>query len=477
MAKVRDPILFSGHFKIDPNYLNEAGLIDPFINVDTQLFIDPVLLPKSANEIIKTEAFRAFRDHFDNFVRLLIISKNNGDAAWRGAERLLDLHEPPENGLGYGGRGRSGSSRPDEIRDTILQTSKEVIDLGARDPEMISLMGFFEQGVGPDTISDFTTRVIVRQLAKITEAFCLKHGIPVKKQTEQQEYALPCFKDSKGREKSTVLVPRDIVRDLPVANDWSDIEAATAANQNIRNRVNVLLGGIAQPTVADRKAALRSAAMESAELFDSFLQAVKSFAAHYDPNEDALGYYRLKSILSGDKSQFKAAKSHDLSKGIPAIIAMVHETIAMFKHHVENGNLWEELWIDGVPKRERAAQLIYYAMADCFCIANNIDISPEAHMGGGPIDFKFSKGYNARVLVEMKRSGGTVIHGYEKQLEIYKKAARTFHGIFVVMNFGDMGDKLTQIRAIRDTRIKAGEVASDIVVIDATRKASASKRR
>src|SRR5216684_110390 len=53
-----------------------------------------------------------------------------------------------------------------------------------------------------------------------------------------------------------------------------------------------------------------------------------------------------------------------------------------------------------------------------------VDISPEANMGG-PIDFKFSRGYSARVLVEMKRSSGTVVHGYEKQLEFYKTASQT----------------------------------------------------
>jgi hypothetical protein len=109
--------------------LNEAGFIDPFLNVDTQLFIDPILLEKSANPVIRTEALGAFRVHFGSFVRLLVISKTEGDAAWRAAQVLLNLHEPPENGLGYGGSGRSGSSRPDEVRDAILRTAKEIVDL------------------------------------------------------------------------------------------------------------------------------------------------------------------------------------------------------------------------------------------------------------------------------------------------------------------------------------------------------------
>jgi hypothetical protein len=83
MSKVKNPILFSAHYGIDPERLSEAGLIDPFLNVDTQLFIDPVLLQKSANPIIRTEALQAFRGHFDNFVRLLVISQREGNAAWR----------------------------------------------------------------------------------------------------------------------------------------------------------------------------------------------------------------------------------------------------------------------------------------------------------------------------------------------------------------------------------------------------------
>ena len=93
-------------------------------------------------------------------------------------------------------------------------------------------------------------------------------------------------------------------------------------------------------------------------------------------------------------------------------------------------------------------------------------------MGGGPIDFKFSSGYKARVLVEMKRSGGTVVHGYEKQLEFYKTASQTDFAVFVVVDYGDGGNKMNEISNIREERLKRGERASEIVVIDATPKAS-----
>lgn len=477
MARVVSPTLFSVYFGIDPSALERAGLIDPFVDVDTQLFIDPVLLEKSSNPVMAKDAIGTFRTHFSNFVRLLTISRHEGDAAWRAAGRLLDLREPPENGLGYGGSGRSGSSRPEDVQLAIMRTSKEVITLGASDPEMISLMGFFEENVGPDTISDFTTRVIIDQLAQVTAEFCRANGIPIEESDLLPGRPLPKIVDRSGRAKFTVLVPTDIVRELPIANDWSEIESAVMHSNRIRQAVNAMLAGIARPTVTDRKDALRAIALQSPQNFAEFLAAVKEHVRTYDPNVDALGYYRMKSIFASGFDGLKASTEYDLSTGPDEIRRLVHETIGLFQHHVENGNLWEELWIGDKPKKERAAQLIYYAMSDAYCIANNVDITPEANMGGGPVDFKFSKGYMARVLVEMKRSSGTVVHGYERQLEIYKDASRTQYGVFVVLDFGDLGGKLDRILAIQAQRRANGEPASDIVVIDATKKASASNRK
>ena len=61
MAKIKNPILFSQHFGIDASTLKNEGLIDPFINIDTQLFIDPVLIEKSSNKVIREDALDAFR--------------------------------------------------------------------------------------------------------------------------------------------------------------------------------------------------------------------------------------------------------------------------------------------------------------------------------------------------------------------------------------------------------------------------------
>lgn len=233
MARVKNPTLFSTSFGVPQKKLRAAGLIDPFLDVDIPLFIDPVLLEKSSNQTIRTKAYDRYCKHFEALVRLLAISQTQTDAAWKGARRQLDLSEPPENGLGYGGSGRSGSSRPEEIRETILSTCKEIISLGSKDPEMISLMGFFEEDVGPDTISDLTTTVILDDLAAITLEFCNNNKIPVYSFAKCKNHKLPKYIDGRGRELPIILVPEDIVRNLPIANDWTDIERAAMENAHM----------------------------------------------------------------------------------------------------------------------------------------------------------------------------------------------------------------------------------------------------
>lgn len=476
MARFANPILFSHYFKIDPDTLDQAGLIDPFLNVDLELFIDPILLQKSSNPEIAEDAHKQFCKHFASFIKLLSLSKKVDDAPWKGAKKLLDLSEPPENGLGYGGSSRSGSSRPEEIRLAIMRTATEIIEAGSVSPEMVSLMGFFEEGVGPDTISDFTTRVIFKNLAKITSDFCDSVNLEPRTAFEgSSSIRLPVYEDARGKHNLYILVPKDIVRDLPIANDWSDVRDAVMANSKIRDTVNLFLAGIIEPTLSETKEALKKAVLSSAAIFQ-FLETIKDNTENYDPIKDTLGYYHYRNMLISELEKTIPRSRHDLSKGPIEIKKIVLEAIDLFKRHIEVGDLWRELWVDGRPKKERAAQLMFQAVADAYCKANDIDMSPEANMGGGPVDFKFSVGYKARVLVEIKRDSGTVRHGYETQLEHYKEASDSFYGIFVVIDFGNMGGKLEEINKIRNERIANGEMASDIIVIDAQPKKSASKK-
>jgi hypothetical protein len=473
LAKLVNPNLFSKKFGLPPDALEKAGLIDPILNCDTKLFIDPLLIATSNNKIIRERAYALLKERFGNVVRLLAVSEKPGDVAWRAAAQLLDLAERPETCLGYGGSGIGGSSRPDEIRQKVLHTGRDIIRLGAKDPEIISLMGLFEEGVGPDTISDLTTNATLPALCRITSDFCEEHRIRTRRFRVLENANLP--ENPFRRGAAVVLVPSDVVRELPLAADWADVSRVAFEIAAIRKAFNALIGDIAKATLSEKKRALKRAALESLATFRQLFDAVLGASNHYDPNTDVLNFYAFRQLMASDLAPFKVGVSPVARPGRSELRRVVSEIVAHFKRMVEDNNLWEMLWDGERPKRERAAQLLFFAVSDLFCKANNIDISPETNMGGGPVDFKFSSGYANRLLVEIKLSKGTVVHGYEKQLETYKTAARTDEGVFVVIHVGNLGNKVATIQAMRERALKRGQAASEIVVVDGRRKPSASK--
>lgn len=475
MAKLIRPILFSKHFGVPKHELDSWGLFDPILNSDTLLFIDPLLLSSSNSKIIAEDAFNKLKIKFSEIVSLLAASKSRNDVAWRNAAKRLDLHERSETCLGYGGASTSGSSRPDALKHRVLDTTKEIITLGETDPQVISLMGIFEEGIGPDTISDLTTNLILDQICQLTNNFCKKYKIKTSVFNKYGGIQLPINPFNKGL--PILLVPTDILRELPLASDWSDISRVVSEIEDIRDRFNNFLGPITQTTVSERKKALKLAVLNSLKDFRIFFQEIIASSDNYDQNDDILNFFAMRQLLASDLKQFSGKITKEREPSKDELKRIVKEIIIHFKTLVEKNNMWEMLWTqDKKPKRERASQLLFFAIADVFCRANNIDISPETNSGGGPVDFKFSKGYDNRIVVEMKRSTGTVVHGYKTQINVYKEAASTDESIFIIMDVGGMGTKLADIKKYQKFLLEKGEKAPHIEVIDARPKISASKR-
>ncbi len=52
MAKIVNPVLFSNFFNIDLEQFELLGVFNPTLNVDTKLFIDPLLIENSSIDLI-----------------------------------------------------------------------------------------------------------------------------------------------------------------------------------------------------------------------------------------------------------------------------------------------------------------------------------------------------------------------------------------------------------------------------------------
>src|SRR5262249_19968832 len=344
-GKIIKPVLFSDYFKVPTLDVQKFGLLDPILNSDTKLFIDPLLLRDSKNTIIRKEGVKLLRDRFTNIIKLVMASRDVSDAAAKAARRLLNLNERRETCLGYGGASVSGSSRPDRIKNAILQTTKEIVELGIDDPEIISLMGFLEEEVGPDTISDLTTNAIVPALAKITQEVSDRYEIRQKQfLIEGEAINLPENQYVKGQH-GILLVPRDILRELPIATDWSDISRVAFENEQIRRKVNELIADFAKATVTEKKRALKTAALESKEnfrkLFEGLLNAPERA---YDQKHDRAGLYALREVLQYIPARYPHRIPPPRRNTKSELARVVGDIIIQFKTLVEKKELSDLLW-------------------------------------------------------------------------------------------------------------------------------------
>ncbi|MEW5912628.1 MAG: hypothetical protein AB1814_08735 [Thermodesulfobacteriota bacterium] len=484
MGKIRNPILFSKIFGTSRRQLNNIGILDPTLNVDTPLFIDPLLLPFSNNKLINKKAKLSFRKYFENIISVLQNSKSTGDFAWRNAERLLTFHEVKGTCLGYGITSVSGRAFGRVLRTRLLTTAKDVIDLGVKDPDLFPVMALLEEGIGPDLISDMTTNVIIDELFEFTENICNSLGIKVdifEKRYKAQRVKLPRNPFFPKKNVPVIFVPLDILRTLPISKDWDSILDATWENEELRERVNRLIGMIWQAkTKKDKmkvKEALKKRVLTNKEAFETLLAMIKTVEpVHYDSEADPSGHVFWRRLID------EIAAKAPLSINIPSpqneeqAYDIVSQIINQFSFLIEKRRLSTELYHEGRPRHESAAQKLFFAVALSYCRANHVDVTPEAETGNGPVDFKFSSGFSGRILVEIKLSTNKkILAGYTKQLRKYMEGEETNKGFYVVIDVGNMGEKDQKLIKIKNEYAGRGISAPEIIFINGEILPSASK--
>jgi hypothetical protein len=364
-----------------------------------------------------------------------------------------------------------------------MQTAKEIVDLGVDDPDLFVAMGLFEAGIGPDRISDMSANVILPDLLNFNKRvlsqlpavdtcsvqLSLKNG---KRYTAELPLN-PFFKN----DTPIVLVPADILRDLPIAKDWSEISDAAGKGAALRSAVNEQIADIWRSRTLKDKDELKRWALNSRTAFEDVLAAMKKAqGAPYDIEADPAGEFawrRVAQTLSATPLQM-IAKPDKLD--VDGVARVVEQIIEGFRFFIEDRRLSEELYSGNELRPEKSAQRLFFVSAYAFCKANDLDITPEADTGNGPVDFKVSSGFSGRVLVELKLSSNTkLVAGYSRQLERYKGAEETTRGFYVVIDVGLMGEKDKRLIEFKNSRAALGQPVSPIIFIDGLRRPSASK--
>jgi hypothetical protein len=481
LAKTRNPTRFSDHFGIDLAQLEARGAFDPILNADTPLFIDPLLLAQSEHaEMHAAEA--TWRSHFASVIQLLAATHARGDAPWRAVDRLFVATEFKGTCLGYGSGSIQGSGIGGELKQRLLTTAHQIVRLGIDDPTLFPLLALLEEDIGPDRISDLTTRVIAPHLGDFTTRVMQGFDLQLSPfQISGRTFNLPVnpFVTDRGRRPlPVVLVPKDVLRDLPVASDWSEVDDAKSHNEALRRRINEAIGAIWMAHSRKSKSENRRAFMQSREAFESLIAATSEIPKNpydFDGDPDGLsGWLEMGRAFA--EMYVPGLELREQTKA--AVREVLDQIVEHFRHVVEERGLWKNLYdSNNQPHHEPYTQRLFYAMAVWICKQSDVGIDPESDAGTGPVDFVVSRGFHARIAVELKLSTNTrIVHGYTKQLETYKASQDTEEGLFAIVDVGGGEAQIEKVLALETEARNQRQKHSRVVVIDAKPKPSASKQ-
>lgn len=191
-----------------------------------------------------------------------------------------------------------------------------------------------------------------------------------------------------------------------------------------------------------------------------------------DPSGEVVWYRASKDAVN----KFPLALKLPANPSGEDILMVVLAICNHFKELVENNGLNTLLFDGAKPEHESASQKLFFGIADSYCEANNLDLSRESNAGRGPVDFKVSKGYKNRVVVETKLSvNKRLMHGITTQVAEYQKAEKNSRAVYIVIDVGGSRNQLDELqRYIVSQKAKKTRLP-DVLFVDGRNKPSASK--
>lgn len=476
MSKIKSPLRFSKHFGIAPANLKKLGAFDTVLQADTKLFIDPTLIKHSKIPEMSGAATKRIYNFFSELYTLIKASKLPNDVAWKAAKKKLKFHEQIGTCLGYGGGSIDGSGWGAKLTEELLIRANEIIKLGVDDPNLFLLIGLFSENIGPDRLSDMVTNIALEDLANYTTRICTTLAIPTREfKINNRSYDLPVNPSYTAAFTPVILVPRDVLKDLPVALNASRVWEVASQNDAIRDRMNKEVGSMWTKISKETKSEFLGQILKDPNYAKHLIkQLIDTATDPYDQDKDPRGYLIWTELAYVFASIEPRIIKQPKVKNIETLNVVVEDIIDQFKYLLEKRDQWKLLHESDSRKIEKTAQMLFFAVAFSYCQANNLDITPEADTGNGTVDFKFADGLKDRILVELKLSKNNVQHGHDEQLPAYVEAENAKKSHYVVIDLGDIGNKWNKLIQSRN---ESTSKVTKVWLVDASPKLSASAKK
>lgn len=345
----------------------------------------------------------------------------------------------------------------------------EIIKKGSKQPEIFQLVGLFEENIGPDRLSDMVATIILSDIVDYTKR--INQELEVTPET----YSDLLFDDglvlNPYKNCNILLLPIDVLQELPIAKCWDEIDYVIRENESIRREINEAVSEEWYKWASgQKKQYLKEQIFKNPE---KCARVIESYRNSTVPE--------IK--FSSDLDYFAAAIFRQMKKSNITFLTNVRDTktsfqaaedvLNIFKDWVENNRGWSIIQETESAKREKVVQRLIHLGANHYIQSNDLDISFEPDAGRGPADFKISRGRDITVGELKLSSNGQYMHGYTVQIEEYADAEKTKQRIFVFVDIGNTG-RLKKITEKHHERIVSGEDVPTLVIIDSTPKMSAS---
>lgn len=469
-------LTYSKYLHVSHRSLISKGVYNGALDQDYELHIDPLLL-KTCDIPEFKGAHEEFIAYFRKFVTLapFVQEHNTSDRCYRQILHGFYFPEKANTGLGYSksstrGRGISGS-----LSLQLAESAIEIIDAGFKDPEVFALLPLFEDNIGADRISDMTIAILFYRFVKYTHRVTAELGIKANGfRLDGVLYGLPAYK-----RRPIIFIPMAILTDLPKAYGFEDIDRVCDYNRRLRNRIAKEIGLTWEEYSHMKKKEWKKLLLNNPKYLQGALDAYKNLVGvGYDFSEDYGNKY-ADALLNEVVDEYPLDLLSLLTSPKGSIYDVVMAIVQQFKSLVENNYMWKIFNRRGRTPDETDWQLYMYSVADTYIKASgaDIDVTRENNPGVGELDFKFSQGAKGKTVVEIKRSSNQdLLHGYVTQLPRYMHAESAEHGIFVVIREDNKYDDVIASVFEKQESLKVeGTYAPEIVTIDASPKASASK--
>ena len=481
-------LLFNEYFEIDQKVVDQYGALNICLEADLPLFVDPFLLFSSTNP-----EYQALHEKIVG--HLIFLRQLAVDNPAIGLS-LFKFPEVPQTWLGMCKWGNNGKGLGAKFaRNLVSAFNGFYRNFGAETVtnashiEKLTLVG---SGIGRDFISDFSTNLMLEFLLGYSEKFAQRHlseqqrkKFTVRCSFDQdlmvwnpKSFELPYFYKGDREEDFIILTPVDLLTKDEAFICHSDFTsqfrnvANSLDNTALRDAVNLFFQRRlpTNPKKEDFERAIDATVQKYPEILDYYIakkESEKDKASALSAEKVA----KLRSELLSTLTDFceHLFSNSDFYKVKPTSYSEALKRAHFLKKVIEDNDGYRIFYKDGKPiASEDTVQRIFRLT----WFASPYDVNAEVNNGRGPADYKVSFGERDSTIVEFKLgSSSSLKKNLQNQAEIYKKASKSISDIKVILCYTK--NEIAKVRRV----LKAiqQENAENIIIIDATKKISASK--